>query len=201
MRRSRRDRDILTESLARRHGAFRADHRRTSTTRGGSAYPRADARTTSLRHRMSTTHGGHRTPANPAPASGPGKLSRRTDGVAGQKLMVAAGGAYGDRQGLLDQEKTAAMSQTPTVPAATIPTQPSTGGAAPALTPFDAPSQRPGEPITSGVPTGPGPGPAMGPINPAAGTGSMTALLQRLSPTDTTGILGQLFQAAQARDA
>ena len=36
---------------------------------------------------------------------------------------------------------------------------------------------------------------------PAQGTGQMTALLQRLSSTDTTGILGQLMQAAQARNA
>lgn len=45
--------------------------------------------------------GGRRTPRTPAPVSGPGALSARTDGGPGnqsQPLRVAGGGAYGERQ-------------------------------------------------------------------------------------------------------
>ena len=68
--------------------------------------------------------------------------------------------------------------------------------------PLNAPSQRPDEPVTHGVDIGPGGGSeVLGLPNPAQGTGQMTALLQRYAATDTTGILGTLFQAAQARNA
>lgn len=119
--------------------------------------------------------------------------------------MVASGGAYGDRQALAAQEKTAAMSQANSVAPATISAtsgQPAAGGP-PQMPALDAPTTRPNEPITHGVPIGPGAGanPMLQPPDPAAGKGTMTALLQRLSPTDVTGILGQLMQAAQARNA
>lgn len=103
----------------------------------------------------------------------------------------------------MDQERTAAMSMTDPVKPAQVPAAPQSGGASPQLPPFDAPSARPNEPITAGVDIGPGPSGLTLPAgpNPAAGTGQMTALLQRLSAQSTTGILGQLFQAAQARGA
>ena len=77
--------------------------------------------------------------------------------------------------------------------------QPYSGGA------FNAASGRPNEPVTHGVDIGPGGGSEAlnlpQPVNPAAGTGQMTALLQRVSTTDTTGILGQLMVAAQSHNA
>lgn len=156
---------------------------------------------------MSDGHGGHRTPRNPAPASGPGRLSKRTDGGPTQKLEAPTGMAYGDHQALMAQERTAPMSQVDTVHPAQVPAAPQGGGGTPPqLTPLGAPTTRPGEPVTHGVDIGPGGGSNVlmpGPMqqSQAAGTGQMTALLQRLSPADTTGILGRLMQAAQARNA
>lgn len=152
-------------------------------------------------------HGGYRRPQNPAPASGPGRLSRRTDGAPGQKLEAPTGMPYGDHQALMAQERTSAMSQSPSVAPAQIPApQEGPAGAPPELPPLGAPTDRPDEPVTHGVAIGPGGGPEAlmpGPMQPsaAAGTGQMTALLQRLSAADTTGILGQLMTAAQSRNA
>lgn len=50
-----------------------------------------------------TGRGGSRTPAKPAPVSGPGALSQRTDG--GQPIRVAPGGDYGSRKTLEAQQR------------------------------------------------------------------------------------------------
>ena len=148
---------------------------------------------------MANGHGGYRRPTNPAPVSGPGKLSRRTDGGPGQKLMATSGGAYGDRQATLDQERGAAMSQENSITPTPVPGMGGAGNST--VIPFDAPSQRPDEPITQGVDIGPGAGPEVLGTQTAAPTGSMTALLMRLAPTSVTGSLGKLLQAAQSRNA
>jgi hypothetical protein len=94
---------------------------------------------------MAGQHGGNRTPANPAPVSGPGALSARTDGGAtSQPQMVASGGAYGDRQEMESIQGGAAMAAAPGTPRP------------PALT---DPTARPNEPITAGAAMGPGMGP------------------------------------------
>lgn len=101
--------------------------------------------------------GGYRKPNNPAPVSGPGALSRRTDGgpVQGAKEM-AAGGKYGERKALMELQQGAPMqgNPTPSVPTPTVaaPRQP--------LTNLFAPTERPEEPITAGAPVGPGRTPA-----------------------------------------
>lgn len=99
--------------------------------------------------------GGYQAPANPAPVSGPGALSARTDGGAGQPIRLAPGGEYGDRATLETQQSAAPMHAAPSVPgpagqAAPAPPQP--------LAPLDVfgPSERPGEPSTEGVPFGAG---------------------------------------------
>jgi hypothetical protein len=102
--------------------------------------------------------GGYRKPANPAPVSGPGKLSRRTDGgpVQGMKEM-AANGVYGERKALAEMQSSAPMQGNP-VPNMPTPTV-SAAQAAPTQQPmaglFD-PTQRPSEPITAGMPFGDG---------------------------------------------
>lgn len=92
-------------------------------------------------------HGGYRRPERPAATSGPGSLSRRTDGNATQAPQVAAGGAYGERKELEGIQSGAPLA--------------GGGGGVPALTSaappmerpqaINAPSARPDEPITTGM--------------------------------------------------
>jgi hypothetical protein len=93
-------------------------------------------------------HGGQRTPNNPAPVSGPGALSQRTDGgAATQPQMVAPGNGYGERQEMLEIQGGSPMQ--------------GGGGAVPAPpTPLGDPTANPLEPITAGAELGPGVGPA-----------------------------------------
>lgn len=100
--------------------------------------------------------GGYRKPNNPATTSGPGRLSRRTDGGPGQPIRELGDPAYGEQQTFREAQQSAPMASTP-------------GGAPGQLvmpanlanvTPLSAPTARPGEPVTSGAPLGAGPGPA-----------------------------------------
>lgn len=98
---------------------------------------------------MADGHGGHRTPAHPAPVSGPGALSRRTDGGPTQPPQVAPGGPYGSRQDMMSLQQSAPMQ--------------GGGGATPVaadLPSLDAPTANPGEPVTAGADAGPGIGAA-----------------------------------------
>lgn len=148
--------------------------------------------------------GGYRTPANPAPVSGPGRLSKRTDGGPGQKLMAPTGMDYGDHKALMDQERTAAMSQADPIAAAPVPAAPD--GGLPAGPQYQGaamgdPTQRPNEPVTHGVDIGAGAGSMV--LPPSAqpqfqSQGPMTKLLSQLSGSDQSGALTQLFQSALA---
>ena len=65
------------------------------------------------------------------------------------------------------------------------------------ITPLYAPSERPDEPITSGIPLGAGPGPeALGTVTP---TEKLSATLAKLLPFDNTGDIAILYQEALAR--
>jgi hypothetical protein len=92
--------------------------------------------------------GGYRKPENPAPASGPGALSRRTDGGPAQGAKYMSGMPYGENT--MDQQTAAPMAGRAEVP--------STPRVAPMPTSLMAPTTRPEEPITSGVDIGDGPG-------------------------------------------
>lgn len=96
---------------------------------------------------MANGHGGYREPANPAPASGPGALSQRTDGGPTQGQMIAPGGPYGSRQDMAAIQGGAPMAGG------------GGGTPAPSPVPLDAPSARPSEPITAGAELGAGPTP------------------------------------------
>lgn len=151
--------------------------------------------------------GGYRRPTNPAPVSGPGRLSKRTDGGPSQKLMVAPGLAYGERQETLAQERTAPMAQADPIAAPPMPANASTpGGAQRAAAPqgmnFSGASQRPNEPITHGVNIGPGGGTGVLPATVQAQSTPaqpITNMLRSLSATSTSGSLAQLYQAAMTR--
>ena len=139
---------------------------------------------------MAEGHGGMRRPSNPAPVSGPGALSRRTDGQ-GAKYM--AGGEYGEGQEMMDLQTSAPMSKAPAAP------RPRTGRQVAAEemarpTPLFAPTERPDEPITAGAPFGPGPGPtARTPMSSLAGT------LEKLLPYDEDGSIRRLYATAVRR--
>lgn len=103
--------------------------------------------------------GGYRAPADPAMrVSGPGALSQRTDG---QAVRPVSGLPYGDNLDLATQQGAAPMA------GQTI----GTGEAEPPAVPLNemspdlyAPTSAPGEPVTAGAATGPGPGlEALGP--------------------------------------
>lgn len=152
---------------------------------------------------MANGHGGYRKPANPAPVSGPGKFSKRTDG---QVTSTMPGQDYGQAKqdhAVQSLKPMAAAPQMP--PAAQVPAQPGQASGAPAYSgpDFGAPSSRPHEPVTAGAPAGPGPGlEALGtpPVEPGAmPTGYVTNTLQQLAATDTTGLIGDLLLMAQQR--
>ena len=111
--------------------------------------------------------GGARQPSSPAPVSGPGALSRRTDGGPGQPVRDVTGLPYGQAQQLQSIQSAAPMSATPggNVP----PPQAAAGGApaGPPRVPFGAPTQQPNTPVTDGAALGPGAGlEALGFSNP-----------------------------------
>ena len=89
--------------------------------------------------------GGMRTPSNPAPVSGPGALSKRTDGGPTQAATYMSGLPYGQGQQNYDNQVAAPMAGNP-IPQMEMPT------------PLTAPTSRPNEPITAGVNIGDGPG-------------------------------------------
>lgn len=96
----------------------------------------------------SAPQGGYRQPSNPAPVSGPGALSQRTDGGATEGMTQPAqyisGLPYGQGQATYDQQTSAPMAGSP-FPGASI-------------LPLSAEDQYPNRPITSGNDMGLGPG-------------------------------------------
>ena len=110
--------------------------------------------------------GGYRKPSNPAPVSGPGSLSQRTDGGPGQPVREVPAAYYGERQEMRDIQGGATMAQgsmpagSPVMPSngSTPPSAPTSPGAPP--TGLTAPTERPDEPVTAGATRGPGPGPS-----------------------------------------
>jgi hypothetical protein len=99
--------------------------------------------------------GGYRQPGSPAPVSGPGALSKRTDGGPGkQPIRTPSGGAYGERQALEQLQQAAPVSASPGGDVGA----PQTADLTADLVGFDAPTQMPDEPVTAGAPTGAGPG-------------------------------------------
>lgn len=101
--------------------------------------------------------GGYRRPSNPAPVSGPGSLSRRTDTQPKRQLPDAG---YGEQAAFQDAQSfpMAGNALGPGIPA------PSAGmgmsGPPVDVVPFGAPSSRSDEPITAGIDMGAGPGSA-----------------------------------------
>lgn len=133
---------------------------------------------------MANGHGGYRKPARPAPVSGPGKLSRRTDGGP-QAMRVAPGGKYGERKQMTEMQSSAPMKG---------------GTPSPALPPVTGlfePTQRPNEPVTAGSPLGPGSGPEA--LNLPNVQPSITSVLKRLAMVDESGEAETVLQMLSER--
>ena len=117
--------------------------------------------------------GGYRKPTNPAPVSGPGSLSQRTDGGPTQPAKYISGLPYGQGQQTYDNQVAAPMAGNP-IPQMEMPT------------PLMAPSTRPSEPITSGVDVGAGAGSeALGQLPNKAYT--LSEVFRNLIPYDPSG--------------
>jgi hypothetical protein len=141
------------------------------------------------------------TSPTPARVSGPGALSQRTDG--GQPLRHITDARYGEDKANIAQQKMAPLANSaeegaagpslgsmtsgaqPPPPAGAMP-----GPAAPpqAITPFDAPTTMPDQPVTQGMtPFGQQPPPPQAKIN-------QNQISQALAPyfaADDTGVLAE----------
>lgn len=95
--------------------------------------------------------GGYRKPTNPAPVSGPGAHSQRTDGK--QPAMDLPNAQYGENASFQQIQGGAPMAQT------TGMTAPSGGQSMPSFTPLSAGSTMPDTPVTDGAEYGAGAGP------------------------------------------
>lgn len=104
---------------------------------------------------MARRRGGYQAPKNPAPVSGPGALSQRTDG--GVPTRLPTGGDYGDRKALAEQQSAAPMDPRQGAAAGGGATGRPVPGSQFGGSAF-SPSQRPGEPMTAGTDWGAGAG-------------------------------------------
>lgn len=123
--------------------------------------------------------------------SGPGKFSVRTDLPTSQN--------YGDRKAMQEQIAGAPTARTPDVrglPTGQVQAAAQAAPQAP-VTELYAPSERPGEPVTSGVAVGPGPGPEV--MGYAGQSEKLSDILSQMLPYDTDGEIAILYQQAVSR--
>lgn len=123
--------------------------------------------------------------------SGPGKFSVRTDLPASQN--------YGDRKAMAEQIAGAPTARTADVRGLPTGQVQAAAQAAPQppITELYAPTQRPDEPITSGVAVGPGPGPEVMGYN--GQSEKLSDILSQMLPYDTDGEIAILYQQAVSR--
>lgn len=109
---------------------------------------------------MAEQHGGKRTPRNPAPVSGPGQLSRRTDGGPAQVNAQMTGMAYGENKDFMEIQEGASMAAAPKSKGMAQAPQGSPMAAmlGSGAGPLFSDTQRPDEPVTAGADFGPGMG-------------------------------------------
>jgi len=128
-----------------------------------------------------------------AGVSGPGKFSKRTDGLSFQSTEYGSG-----------VENTAAKAGAPLAKTPDVrPTSRSEMGMAPSqlepVTSLYAPSQRPDEPITSGIAMGDGPGPEALGMQSMMNGPKLSDILASMLPYDNTGEVAILYQNALSR--
>jgi hypothetical protein len=116
------------------------------------------------------------------PVSGPGPYAKRTDR---QPVRDPGGLPYGENQALRQQQQAAPMAQAPAAPAP--------------ATPFDAPTARPGQPVTAGANAGPGPDQSVLGQRPGGYPTSLSEALANAAANDPTGIIAALLMEATKR--
>lgn len=134
----------------------------------------------SMMQPMGDNRGGYRKPANPAPVSGPGALSQRTDGSPSQPATYIPGLPQGEGQATYEQQVSAPM-------AGTAPVR-----EMPPIVPLSAPTQFPNQPISYGSNWGEGPGPDFGAIQ---GINQINPInvIYRMMQYDTSGQLEAIY--------
>ena len=137
---------------------------------------------------MANGHGGYRKPANPAPVSGPGALSRRTDGGPQQVVADLPDAGYGEGKTFDEVQRGAPMAATPGAGDMGMGGDAATPVAPPV--PLTAPTERPDESISFGASFGSGPGP--GRVRAA----KLSDTLARLMKNDPSGGLQDLHEIA-----
>lgn len=131
--------------------------------------------------------GGYRKPNNPAPVSGPGALSRRTDGGPTQPVRpIPSGGQYGARKDMMELQSGAPMAGNP-APQPNI---------SPITSMFES-TQRPEEPVTAGADMGAGPG--MESLSMQLQKTSVTQTFNRLAQSDPTGEIEMILRDLRSR--
>jgi len=126
-----------------------------------------------------------------AGAAGPGKFSKRTD-------MDLGSIAYGEGQETSDLSTAAAKSKTRGI-ADNVGGRPVSAMAQEPVTPLFAPSQRPNEPITSGIAMGEGAGPEALMMQSQFASRKLSDVLADMIPYDSTGEIQYLYQNALSR--
>jgi hypothetical protein len=142
---------------------------------------------------MADGRGGYRQPRDPAPVSGPGRLSRRTDGGPQQTTQPMTGMGYGENAEFNAMQGGAPLAATPSVSNARARSTSPTGQGGAAAVPLFSPTGFPEEPITAGASFGPG---EMG--SPSAQRRmSLSDTLVMLSAYDDSGELNAMSRMAR----
>ena len=116
--------------------------------------------------------GGYRAPSNPAPVSGPGALSQRTDGGATQGAKYISGLPYGQGQETYLNQVAAPMAGN-TMQQMEMPTE------------LMAPTARPNEPVENGIDIGPGAGSEV--MNLPSTREPLSVTMRKIAQFDPTG--------------
>lgn len=148
---------------------------------------------------MAGPNGGYRRPTSPAPVSGPGQLSQRTDGGPQQVQANMSGMPYGENAEFNTMQSMAPMSASPSAKSPRASAREAEQGGGMSATPLFAPTQRPDEPVTAGAPFGPGEGPMTQPnssqqaIADAAIIGKYLPDLMSMADQDDTPVAFKRF--------
>lgn len=129
--------------------------------------------------------------------SGPGSMAKRTDmNVSKQPTRYIAGGAYGEGSENLALQQAAPMAGKPRAAGAMTPS--AVRGMMEKVVPLSAPTQRPDEPITAGMPFGMGPGPEAMEL-PVPSQPRLTSVLEELMRYDETGDIAEIYNSVVNR--